>query len=52
MAGSDVRTKRVCVECRKEAERGARGWRMYLTIDDEVAVYCPDRAREEFDDAC
>ena len=40
MAGSDVQTKLVCVECGKEAEGDARGWRMYLTVNDEPAPNC------------
>ena len=40
----------VCVECQTLAPRDARGWRTYLTVDDEVATYCPDCAREEFGD--
>ena len=26
----------------------ARGWRTFLTVDDELATYCPDCARQEF----
>jgi len=37
-----------CVECGKRAEGSARGWRALLTVDDEVATYCPECAREEF----
>lgn len=48
MAGSDLQTKLVCVECRKEAEGHARGWRMYLTVDDETVPYCPECSRKEF----
>lgn len=41
----------VCAECGKESEAGARGWRALLTVDDELATYCPDCAREECGDA-
>lgn len=37
-----------CVECGAKSEGGARGWRALLTVDDEIAVYCGDCAREEF----
>lgn len=37
-----------CVECGVVSEGSARDWRAFLTIDDEVATYCPDCAREEF----
>jgi len=36
-----------CQECGAETETG-EGWRAYLTIDDETAVYCPACARREF----
>lgn len=39
-----------CVECGVESEGSARGWRAPLTVDDEVATYCPDCARKEFGD--
>lgn len=39
----------VCVECGGTSEGGARGWRALLTVDDEVATYCPDCAAREFD---
>ena len=39
-----------CVECGRPDRDGEKGWRAYLTIDEQVAVYCPDCAREEFDD--
>lgn len=39
-----------CVECGKTSQRG-RGWRAYLTVDDEVATYCPECSEEEFGDA-
>jgi hypothetical protein len=45
-----------CEECGKQArtEEEARGWRAYLTVveedePEEVAVYCPDCARREFE---
>jgi hypothetical protein len=43
---NDLETVLVCEACAKESEAGARGWRALLTVDDEVATYCPDCARE------
>lgn len=40
----------VCVECGAQSV-SAHGWRAFLTIDEAVATYCPDCAREEFGDA-
>ena len=42
-----------CEECGVVSIDAAVGWRAYLTVDDEVAVYCPDCAAVEFggDDA-
>jgi hypothetical protein len=42
-----------CVECATESDGWAVGWEAHLTIDDEVAVYCPPCAEGEFggDDA-
>ncbi len=37
----------VCVECGAESEDAER-WKAYLTIDDELAVYCPACAKREF----
>jgi hypothetical protein len=37
-----------CVECATETTDGV-GWRALLTIDDEIAVYCPECAAREFD---
>jgi hypothetical protein len=40
-----------CVECgRTSPPAEPAGWRAYLTVDDEVAVYCPDCAAREFGD--
>jgi hypothetical protein len=44
-AGRDLR----CEECGREPRRDER-FRAYLTIDDEIAVYCPDCAEWEFGD--
>lgn len=38
-----------CVECGETSTRTARGWRTFLTIDDQVATYCPECAEAEFD---
>ena len=44
MAGSDLQTKLVCVECGQESDGGACNWRAFLTDDEqepaEVAIYC------------
>jgi hypothetical protein len=41
-----------CVECRREQAAGERGWRAYLTTDEdepaEALVYCPKCATREF----
>ena len=38
-----------CEECGREQIVGERGWRAYLTVDDEAVVYCPQCATREFD---
>jgi hypothetical protein len=42
-----------CVECGREQVAYERGWRSYLTTDEdapaEALVYCPDCASDEFD---
>ncbi|MBA2725546.1 MAG: hypothetical protein H0U53_06115 [Actinobacteria bacterium] len=42
----------LCVECRREQRERERGWRAYLTTDEdeaaEVVVYCPTCATREF----
>lgn len=38
----------VCVECAKSSTGKSVDWRAYLTVDGEVAVYCPDCAEREF----
>jgi uncharacterized Zn-finger protein len=38
----------VCVECGAVADEHADGWRVYLTVDDESAVYCPHCIEPEF----
>jgi hypothetical protein len=38
-----------CVECGEFSDGEARGWRMFLTDDDQPAVYCPGCAEAEFD---
>lgn len=44
----DERSPLECVECRATASGAAPGWRSFLTIDDEVATYCPECAEREF----
>lgn len=43
------RLRLVCVECSARSDMAARGWRVYLTTDDEPATYCPECAEAEFD---
>jgi len=40
----------VCAECSRESPAGAEGWRGYLSVDDEVVMFCPECAKREFDD--
>jgi hypothetical protein len=37
-----------CVECGRVSREIERGWTARLTVDDEVAVYCPDCDEREF----
>jgi hypothetical protein len=37
-----------CVECGRVSRENERGWTARLTVDDEVAVYCPDCDEREF----
>jgi hypothetical protein len=41
-----------CVECGRAQLAGERGWRAYLTVDEdesaEAVVFCPDCAAREF----
>jgi hypothetical protein len=39
----------VCTECRAVADATARGWRAYLTDEDELLLYCGACAAREFD---
>jgi hypothetical protein len=38
-----------CVECSARVMGFARGWRAFLTCEDEVAVFCGECAAREFD---
>lgn len=49
VAGVTARTQK-CAECGREQAAGERGWRAYLTDDDEVAVFCPECSSREFGD--
>jgi hypothetical protein len=42
-------TALVCEECSASATGAARGWRTYLSIDDQVATYCPECAGEQLE---
>jgi hypothetical protein len=41
-----------CIECGREQPPDERGWKAYLTVDEdepaEAVVYCPDCAQREF----
>jgi hypothetical protein len=37
-----------CGECGREWDGLERGWRRYLTVDDETGLYCPECAEREF----
>jgi hypothetical protein len=37
-----------CVECGRVSRENERGWTARLTVDDEVAVYCPECDEREF----
>ena len=41
-----------CIECGREEASDERGWKAYLTTDEdeaaEAVVYCPDCAEREF----
>ena len=39
----------VCSACGRHADATAEGWRSYLSVDDQLAVYCPDCAADTFD---
>jgi hypothetical protein len=42
----------VCVECGRAQTDGERGWRSYVTVDEdepvEAIILCPDCAEREF----
>jgi ribosomal protein L44E len=52
MSEKPVRSRLKCVECGRQQADGKRGWRAYLTTDEEepaeAVVYCPDCAAHEF----
>ena len=48
VAVMDVETIPVYVECGEGSEDDASGWRAFLTVDNELATYCPACAQEEF----
>jgi DNA-directed RNA polymerase subunit RPC12/RpoP len=41
-----------CAECGREHAAGERGWKAYLTVDEdepaEAVVYCPECGEREF----
>jgi hypothetical protein len=40
--------RNACAECGGERGDEERGWKAYLTVDDKVAVFCPECAEREF----
>jgi hypothetical protein len=48
----DLAERPTCAECSREQSAGERGWKAYLTTDEdepaEALVYCPDCAEREF----
>jgi hypothetical protein len=40
-----------CVECGRVSRENERGWTARLTVDEEVAIYCPECDEREFGDA-
>jgi hypothetical protein len=44
--------RNLCLECGREQRAGLRGWRAYLTTDEdgpaEALLYCPSCAEGEF----
>jgi hypothetical protein len=49
----DLAERPTCAQCSREQAGGERGWKAYLTTDEnepaEALVYCPDCAEREFD---
>jgi DNA-directed RNA polymerase subunit RPC12/RpoP len=49
----DQTERLTCVECGREQADDERGWKAYLTVDEdesaEAVVYCPDCAVREFE---
>ena len=43
-----VAQRLACVECEAIARGDVAGWRAYLTVEGEVAVYCVECAEREF----
>jgi RNase P subunit RPR2 len=37
-----------CKECDRVSHENERGWTARLTVDDQVAVYCPECDEREF----
>lgn len=46
---NDVSIALVCLECSEESDERAYGWKAYLTIENEIAIYCAWCAASEFD---
>jgi hypothetical protein len=48
----DLAESLTCIECGREQAVDERGWKAYLTVDEdepaEAIVYCPDCAAREF----
>lgn len=48
IAALEAMIARSCVECERLQPDGEPGWEMYVTVDDEPALYCPECAEREF----
>jgi hypothetical protein len=48
---STTATRPRCVECARAWSDEKERWRLFLTVDDETALYCPGCAHAEFDAA-
>jgi hypothetical protein len=48
LAALEALVTRSCVECERLQPDGEPGWKMYVTVDDEPALYCPECAEREF----
>lgn len=47
--GQRAEPQLTCIECERESQGRALGWRALIADDDEVAIYCPVCAAREFE---